>query len=210
MSNYSWQDDHDPNGPNGDTPEGLKRDPQYPEPDGSTDQTRLNDSAENQNTHPLRPEDSSASRDYGAYHYSPSPDDNQQNPYEKNYYHSNQYNSGSQYKEPGSPGMATAALVLGICSILFTCCGLGLPLGGIGIVLALLSRGKGKMTSSAQIGLGLSIGGAVLGILTFIMAMVYSIQIVKTTDWEDLMEYQYEYNMDDYDDLQDYFSDIDL
>lgn len=67
--------------------------------------------------------------------------------------------------------MALASLILGVLSILLCCCGgFGIILGAVGIVLAILSRGREPMETSAKVGLGLSIGGIVLGIIVLVMA----------------------------------------
>ena len=85
-------------------------------------------------------------------------------------------NPGQNYRAPQSPGknsnyMATASLVLGILSVVLCCCGgFGIILGAIGIVLAILSRGREPMETSAKVGLGLSIGGIVLSIIVLVMA----------------------------------------
>lgn len=174
--------------------------------------------------------DNNNSNDYGRYSYGQYGDNQgenrpgnfdgyqQDNPnslrpnnpysYDQNPQNYGDNNYGRNYREPGSPGMATASLVLGICSILFTCCGLGMPLAGIGLVLAILSRGRGEMNNSAKIGLGLSVGGFILGLITTIMGFFYIDRVMKTIDWDDINNYGYEYDMRDYDDLRDYFSDI--
>ncbi|HIU75743.1 MAG TPA: hypothetical protein IAC62_07670 [Candidatus Pelethocola excrementipullorum] len=174
-------------------------------------------------------QDENNSTDSGQYEYGQygnSPNSNMPGPYgnngyqqdnpQNNQYHydgsPNNYNyngSDRRYQEPGSPGMATASLVLGICSIVFACCGLGFPLAGIGLVLAILSRGKGEMNNSAKIGLGLSVGGIILGIITTIMSILYFNQVLSHMDWDALSDYGYdygyEYNIDDYDELEDFF-----
>lgn len=71
-----------------------------------------------------------------------------------------QYSSSSN-----SNSMSTAAMVLGICSIVFICCGGSIILGTVGIILALLSRGSGTMDGRAKTGLILSIVGLSLCIV---------------------------------------------
>ena len=67
--------------------------------------------------------------------------------------------------------MALASLILGILSVVMCCCGgFGVILGAVGIVLAILSRGREPMETSAKAGLFLSIGGIVLGIVVLILA----------------------------------------
>ncbi len=129
------------------------------------------------------------------------------------YYNSNpqsyDYNGPDvPYHPPGSPAMATAALVLGICSILFSLTGLGLILGAIGIVLALLSRGKGQMNTSAKVGLGLSAGGAVLGVIIMLGSLLFITHSITKTDWDDFSDYVYEYDAGDQDGTENFFSGI--
>lgn len=72
---------------------------------------------------------------------------------------------------PQKNNMALASLIVGVLSILLCCCGgFGVILGAVGVVLAILSRGREPMENNAKIGLGLSIGGIVLGIAVLIMA----------------------------------------
>ncbi len=67
--------------------------------------------------------------------------------------------------------MALASLIVGVLSILLCCCGgFGIILGAVGIVLAILSRGREPMETSAKVGCGLSIGGIILGIAVLILA----------------------------------------
>lgn len=77
------------------------------------------------------------------------------------------------YRAPkkNNNNMALASLIVGVLSILLCCCGgFGIILGAVGIVLAILSRGREPMETSAKVGCGLSIGGIVLGIVVLIMA----------------------------------------
>lgn len=67
--------------------------------------------------------------------------------------------------------MALASLIVGVLSILLCCCGgFGIILGAVGIVLAILSRGREPMDTRAKVGCGLSIGGIILGIAVLVMA----------------------------------------
>ena len=78
------------------------------------------------------------------------------------------------YKETQSPGMAVASLVLGILSLLLVCCGLSLFVGALGLLLALLSRGRAEMSGSAKACMGLSIAGMILGAVFFVFTLVFS------------------------------------
>ena len=93
--------------------------------------------------------------------------------------HQGQYRQGYQqqgygpYRPPkkSNNNMALASLILGVLSILLCCCGgFGIILGAVGIVLAILSRGREPMETNAKVGIGLSIGGIVLGIVVLVLA----------------------------------------
>ncbi len=80
----------------------------------------------------------------------------------------------NDYNQTQSPGMAVASLVLGILSLLLVCCGVSLFIGALGILLALLSRGRAEMSGSAKAGMGLSIAGMVLGVIVFVFTLMFS------------------------------------
>lgn len=86
-----------------------------------------------------------------------------------------------------SNGMATASLVLGICALVFFCCG-GFILGALGIILALLSRGTGRMNGTAKTGLGLSIASLVVGVITYIVYI--TLAFTSGTFWQVMEQYQ--------------------
>ena len=135
-----------------------------------------------------------------------------ENPYHRNsenggFYSRNPYQQPRRYKEPGSSGMAMASVILGICSFIFMLSGLSPVLGGLGILLALLSRGCGKLSSTAKAGLiasccGLIIGTFVLGALTCAL-----FRSLSTADYSDLLEQYYEEYSDEYDDAFPYSTD---
>ena len=77
------------------------------------------------------------------------------------------YYQGRRTSDDSSPGMATAALVLGICSLVLFFTGLSFITGALGILLALLSRGSLPMRPAAQSGLILSVIGLVIEISLF-------------------------------------------
>ena len=70
--------------------------------------------------------------------------------------------------------LCTASLVIGIMSLIAIFFGMSLPLGALGIVLAILSRGAGKLEKSAIAGLITSIIGLVVGlcVIIFIFALM--------------------------------------
>ena len=137
---------------------------------------------------------------------------NQNNSY--NWNNSGSYNqsSGGPYYQqptyrPSGNGMVTAALVMGILSLLLTCCGLSYVFGALGIIFALLSRKNGPMDPQAKIGMGLSIAGSVLGIVIIAVALLQDPSYYMTA----LKEYQQFYNeyendddYEDHDNFEDY------
>lgn len=69
--------------------------------------------------------------------------------------------------------MAIASLVMGILSLLGCCCGyIGIGLGALGIIFALLSKREESMNNQAKIGLILSIMGIVLAVSVVIIFIV--------------------------------------
>ena len=113
-----------------------------------------------------------------------------------------QYNNGmGQQRKKNNNTMAMASLVLGILSVLLCCCGgFGIILGAIGIVLAILSRGREPMETSAKVGIGLSIGGIVLSIIVLVMAFA----VVGNNEFYDFYQRGYG-NYEDYEDFSHYF-----
>lgn len=104
-----------------------------------------------------------------------------------------------QYKpEAGNP-FATAAMIIGLCSLLSLCTiFLPFPLGALGILFAILSRRKGKKLQSAAVtGLVTSIIGMVLGIGIFIAVIASSLVMLKPEN-RDMLNEQFEeiYGMD--------------
>ncbi len=110
----------------------------------------------------------------------------------------------------GHSGMETASVVLGIlgllsCVILY----FSLPLGALGILFALLSRGsRPHMTTRAKVGLGLSAAGLVLT-LSLTATALYQYRDLFSSDQfqeqlKDYLEYYYqEQEPQDADDLLD-------
>ena len=61
--------------------------------------------------------------------------------------------------------MAFASMILGISSIVLSCCCfLGMILGSLGILLGALSRGDGKMNGQAKAGVVTGVIGIILSI----------------------------------------------
>ena len=70
-------------------------------------------------------------------------------------------------------GYAIASLVLGILSVVFSCCyGIGFILGVVGLVLAILARKSGNKEGVCTAGIILSIIGLVIGVLMFILTVI--------------------------------------
>lgn len=83
--------------------------------------------------------------------------------------------------QPGkSDGMGIASLVLGIVSIVMSCCitYVGLICGVVGIILAIMSNKKGK-NNMATAGLVCSIIGIVLAIILIIVAAVFGTALTE-------------------------------
>ena len=107
-----------------------------------------------------------------------------------------------------SNSLATTSLVMGICALVFICCGGGLILGALGIIFALLSRGSDTMNTQAKVGLGLSIGASALSLIILIIyipAMVYSYGFQEQFNYEFERRYRQYYDdaEDNYDDYWD-------
>lgn len=87
------------------------------------------------------------------------------------------YGQEPPYEQPAEPprpsAMATASLVLGILSIVFTCCCCGgFIFGSLGIIFALLSRVDHTMEGRAKAGLITGIIGMVLTVILFFVLIV--------------------------------------
>lgn len=87
-----------------------------------------------------------------------------------------QYNPNHLTSQPTQPpkasGFAIASLSCGIASLVCCCVGLGLPLGALAILFAVLNRRKGKeMNAMSVTGLITGIIGLVLGIGIYISSM---------------------------------------
>ena len=102
-----------------------------------------------------------------------------------------------------SNGFSVTALIMGICSLVFVCCGGGLVLGSLGIIFALLSRGSESMDTQAKVGLGLSIGGFAFSIIVLIGLLAYGDLQRGVAEYYD--RYYYEYGYDWNYDYEDWF-----
>lgn len=75
-----------------------------------------------------------------------------------------------------TPGKAIAILILGICSIVFSCAGPGLICGIVGLVLnSQLAKEMGEVPQQAKVGKILSIIGLVLTGIAIIAGVIMGI-----------------------------------
>ncbi|MCD7868947.1 MAG: DUF4190 domain-containing protein [Clostridiales bacterium] len=114
-------------------------------------------------------------------------------------------NGENRGRRPGR-GLAVAAVVLGILSLLtsVTVAG-GILLGVIGIVLAILSRKQRPMRTSAKVGMGFSIAGIVLSVVILAGTILWSVSFINEylQDPYGIYDYFYEYG-DEYGDEYDF------
>lgn len=125
--------------------------------------------------------------------------------------------NGSYFHRQAPNGMAVASLVMGILSIVLLCCGFSFVVGSLGIVFALLSRTQSGMDTQAKVGLGLSIGGSVISILSVLFLLV-SNDVYKDIrdeyehfyqEYDNDYNYDYDYDFDDFDSDHDFDYDFD-
>lgn len=110
--------------------------------------------------------------------------------------------SPSSFPGDRSFGMATAALILGIISLVSSCCFyLSIPMGALAILLALLSRGSlRKFSSQAKSGMILGIVGLAATSALLVSSLFLLGDGRFREQLEDYMEY---YSRDAYDSDQD-------
>lgn len=131
---------------------------------------------------------------------------NQQIPNSSQNWNQNQNNFSNQRSRfPSGNGMVTASMIMGIISVLLICCGISYVFGALGIIFALLSRRDGPMESQAKVGLGLSIAGAVGGIILLVVTIVANFSTYQNL-YQELEKYYLE---DDYDEYEDFFDNYD-
>lgn len=105
-----------------------------------------------------------------------------------------------------SNGLSVAALVLSIVGVLTMMFGGSVVLGSLAILLALLSRGSGRMSGQAKAAIGISIVSIALGILLLIGMFVYVLTSSDAQEmYRDYLRY-YEDQLDD-DDPYNYYND---
>ena len=105
-----------------------------------------------------------------------------------------------------SNGLSVAALILSIIGVLTMMFGGSVVLGSLAILLALLSRGSGRMSGQAKAAIGISIVSIALGILLLIGMFVYVFTSSDAQEmYRDYLRY-YEDQLDD-DDPYNYYND---
>lgn len=134
---------------------------------------------------------------------------NQQNPQDPYYVSSNQpYTPPPQSNRPANNGMSIASMVLGIASIVMCCTGfMSLPLGALGLLLAILTKRKGKALPGMSIaGMVTSIIGLLLGVFMIIYLIVFAVMSEDPTFQNEYLDPLYEeaYGMD-YEEFMEYF-----
>ena len=135
--------------------------------------------------------------------YSTEQYQNQQIPNNAQNWNQNQNNFSNQRSRfPSGNGMVTASMIMGIISVLLICCGISYFFGALGIIFALLSRRDGPMESQAKVGLGLSIAGAVGGIILLVVTIAANFSTYQNL-YQELEKYYLEDNYDEYEDFFD-------
>ena len=115
-------------------------------------------------------------------------------------------------KEQSSKGLAIASMILGIVSI--CCCCISLPLGGLGIALAILSKRENRsMLGQAKTGLLTSIVGIIISIMTYGLLIIGSLAILAEdggeTFWKEYkQQYEQQFHQEVPDEVYDAYKDI--
>lgn len=121
----------------------------------------------------------------GSYYNQPNPEPPQNNREEKDLeYPVPPYN-------PAENGMAAAALILSIIGIVTSCCFyLSIPAASLGILLAILSKGKEpRFSTNGRLGLKLSIGALILSAVLLIIIIAANYVYIDTEQFKEYMRY---------------------
>ena len=111
-----------------------------------------------------------------------------------NYYDWNDYYGSNEPHYPGgtkrSPGLETAALVLGITGLFTASCGMGIMLGALAVILGLLSKG-GAETCGSKGRAGIILGVAAIIATAFSLALSFTVLMAQFGGWDGFVQ-QYE------------------
>jgi hypothetical protein len=82
------------------------------------------------------------------------------------------------WTQPATPGVATAALILGICGILFSFCFIGIPCAIVAVVLGYTAHNQIDASGGRLGGRGLAIAGLVMGWIGVVINALFIILVV--------------------------------
>ncbi len=85
---------------------------------------------------------------------------------------------------PVRNGLSTTSMVLGVLSLIFFMMGLSIPIGALGVITALLSRGNQQLDSRGKIGLAASLAGIAMGICV----VIWSFNVMSTPEFNELLQ----------------------
>ena len=80
-------------------------------------------------------------------------------------------------------GLSVTSAVLGVLSVLFILMGLSIPIGALGVITALLSRGDQELENRAKIGLALSLLGITIGICM----LIWSYRMLGSSEFQQIL-----------------------
>ncbi|MGN1184174.1 MAG: hypothetical protein ACI4R7_02995 [Oliverpabstia sp.] len=205
-----WPDEHSSNShpaprresplPEGDPTEQNQEQQTFEE--HSTDQHQNQQTSEDHSTEQHQNQEQQSRQEFQNWYQNQQIPNNSQN-WNWNQNQNNFSNQRSRF--PSGNGMVTASMIMGIISVLLICCGISYVFGALGIIFALLSRRDGPMESQAKVGLGLSIAGAVGGIILLVVTIVANFSTYQNL-YQELEKYYLE---DDYDEYEDFFDNYD-
>ncbi|HEX2939270.1 MAG TPA: DUF4190 domain-containing protein [Ruminiclostridium sp.] len=97
----------------------------------------------------------------------------------------NNFGGNQAYTEPKTNGMATASLVVGIISVVTSCCFIGGIGGIVSLILGILAKNKIKSSGGAEKGDGFALAGIILSIVAilFTIYMIISIAAAGPEFW---------------------------
>lgn len=139
------------------------------------------------------PRQQSSTQDSNQNPYGYSQSTYQNNTYQQNPYQNNPYHRQNIQGSPASP-FATATMIMGIVSLLVTCCGGSFIFGALGIMFALLSRQGTKLEPQAKTGLILSIIGFAAGIIIVIGSFAMLLSPENQEIFQEYERFYYEFD----------------